>query len=380
MLYFSPKGSEIMQPTQTIESIESIADIQTLVRRGFTEWSAYGDVSVRANADNTLLIFNYSTIAQYKGRWNYFERVARGLIIARPTGEIVARPFDKFFNWFEHGRRTDGHIVTVMEKLDGSLGILYRTPDGYKIATRGSFESDQAQWATQFLNAYFDLSDLPDEITLLFEIIYPDNRIVVDYEDREDLVLIAARNRFTGEFLPFFPNMYDLAQQYGFTLPMVYQFNNIGEIIAATDHLDMTHEGWVVEFSDGNRFKFKGDRYVEMQRLLSDLTFKNVLEAIQDDLLDELIARIPDEFLSHVRHWEAHIRGRIASIQHAVNAAYALAPKTDRKTFALWVQANHPKLASYLFARFDKKPIEPFIFRNEDFGDIPADGADSDQI
>jgi hypothetical protein len=37
----------------------------------------------------------------------------------------------------------------VTDKLDGSLGILYPTPDGHAIATRGAFVSEQALHATE---------------------------------------------------------------------------------------------------------------------------------------------------------------------------------------------------------------------------------------
>jgi RNA ligase len=232
--------------------IATLADIQTLASSGFEDWKQYGEVSV--DSDGDLLIFNYTPKAQYEARWNFFERVSRGLIVNRATGEIVARPFDKFFNWSEDGRYAAGHIVTATEKMDGSLGILYRLNDGYRIATRGAFHSEQAEWATKFLNANVDLNDLPNDLTLLFEIIYPENRVVVDYHGEEKLVLLAARNRVTGDYLPFFPGVYELGQKYGFPLPKVFAFNNVSDIIRVTGSLSVDEEGYVIEFSDGQRF------------------------------------------------------------------------------------------------------------------------------
>src|SRR5579885_3015802 len=106
-----------------MDEIGSLEQIQELVRQGFTDWKRFGDVNVRADGD--LLIFNYSQLAQYAARWNFFEQISRGLIIHARTGEVVARAFDKFFNWLEGGRSSQGHIVSVTEKVDGSLGILY---------------------------------------------------------------------------------------------------------------------------------------------------------------------------------------------------------------------------------------------------------------
>ena len=161
-------------------TITSISDLQRLALSGVTDWKQYGHVNVRENGD--LLLFNYTQMAIFGGDWNPFEMMSRGLIINRRTGEIVARPFDKFWNWLEGGRTASGHIVTVTEKLDGSLGILYRDNGEYKIATRGSFDGEQAVWATNFLKDYYNLA-VPDELTLLFEIVYPENRVVVDYGD-----------------------------------------------------------------------------------------------------------------------------------------------------------------------------------------------------
>ena len=345
----------------TLTEITSLADIQHLAVSGFTEWKRFGDVSVDGNGD--LLIFNYTAKAQYEGRWNFFERVSRGLIINRVTGEVAGRAFDKFFNWLEGGQKAGGHIVTVTEKVDGSLGILYRVGGGYRIATRGAFYSEQAEWATRFLNTHYNLDGLPDELTLLFEIIYPENRVVVDYHGREALILLAARNRHTGAYLPFFPDVYNLGQHYGFPLPKVHTFNNIAEIIARAGAIDVNEEGYVVEFSDDLRFKFKGDRYLELHRLIFGLSFKHTLEAVTNGTVDYIRSQIPDEFLGQFNGWVAQIETTVAETKRQVQAAFEAAPKETRKDFALWVQANHKELASYLFAMLDCRNIGPLIYR-----------------
>jgi RNA ligase len=341
--------------------IQTIQDIQNLVFQGFTDWPSCGYVHV--SSKDELLMFSYTTKAQYEGRWNFFERVSRGLIINRESGEIVARPFDKFFNWGERGQKAGGHIVSVTEKLDGSLGILYRQGGGYKIATRGAFDSDQAHWATAFLQEYYDLSDLPDELTLLFEIIYPENRVVVDYGERRELVLLAARNRHTGKYLPFYPELYIMAQQYGFSLPKLYQFNNVGEIITQTGLIGPDQEGWVVEFSDGSRWKLKGDRYLELHKLISGLTFKWTLTNMANGTIGAARLVIPEEFLIQVDEWVAEIETTVRQVKEQATTAFEQAPKSSRKDFALWVQQNHQTLAPYLFSQLDGKDIEPLIYK-----------------
>jgi RNA ligase len=354
------------------QEITTLTDIQTLASSGFDDWKRYGEVSV--DADSDLLIFNYTPKAQYEARWNFFERVSRGLIVNRATGEIVARPFDKFFNWSEDGRYAAGHIVTVTEKMDGSLGILYRLNGSYRISTRGAFHSEQAEWATKFLNANFDLNDLPNDLTLLFEIIYPENRVVVDYHGEEKLVLLAARNRVTGDYLPFFPDVYEMGQKYNLPLPKVFTFNNVSDIIRITGSLSVDEEGYVIEFSDGQRFKIKGDRYLEMHRLIFGLSFKNTLLAVMNDTVDYVRSQLPDEFLKDFNRWVNEIQTTIAETKHNVQAAFNAAPKATRKEFAIWVMENHKAFAPYLFAMFDGKDLMPMIYKMA-FQDRPNEKA-----
>jgi len=348
-----------------ITQIQSIADIQQLVQDGFTDWAQFGYVTVREH--DGLLIFNYNAMAQYHGDWNFFERVSRGLVLNKNTAEVVARGFDKFFNWFEGGRVARGHIVSITEKMDGSLGILYLHNGQYHITTRGSMESEQGQWATEFLNANYDLSGLDDLYSLLFEIIYPENRIVVDYGDRKDLVLLAVRNRHTGAYLPFFPDVYELGIHYGFTLPQVYTFNDVTQLIEQTGVLDVNHEGYVVEFSDGQRFKFKGDRYLEMHKLIVSLTFKNILRAVQSNDIERILETVPDEFLGDVREWLTQIEATVVDIETRTTVAFEQAPKDTRKDFALWVNKHHRDLSTYLFARVDNRPIRPLVYEKHDW-------------
>jgi len=344
-----------------MNEITSVADIQRLVTEGFADWKQLGDVSVERDGD--LLIFNYTARAQYEGRWNFFERVSRGLIINTVTGEIAARAFDKFYNWMQDGKKSDGHVVSITEKCDGSLGILYRVNNEYRISTRGSFHSDQAEWATKFLYEHYQLDDLPNELTLLFEIIYPENRVIVDYGGRADLVLIAARNRFTGDYLPFFPDLKLIADQYHFPLPKVFSFDSIADVIAQTGKLNADEEGFVVEFSDGQRFKFKGDKYLELHRLVFGLSFKNTLQAVMTNQVEAIRSQIPDEFLNQFNAWVKEIEGTRARVQSEAAEVFAQAPKDTRKDFALWVMADHKELSSYLFAMFDGKDIEPIIYK-----------------
>ena len=348
-----------------MSEIESIADIQGLVRNGFSDWGTFGDV--RTVEKDGLILFNYTARAQYAYRWNFFERVSRGLILNVETGAVVARGFDKFFNWMEGGRCTNASIVSVTEKMDGSLILGYYWKGDWHYATRGSFDSDQALWATEYARNNFDMSHLDvgtQNMTFLFEAIYPDNRIVVDYSGREDLVLLAARHRGDGSYLSRW--LLDMiANAILSNIASIYSFNSWRDILDARERLTVNQEGFVAEFADGQRFKFKGDQYMYLQKLISGLSFKNTLKAIASGELNELIESVPDEFLHDVEEWVVKINKTVQDKVNEVEEWYARAPTADRKRFALWVNSTCPSLSVYLFKRYDNKDYVPDIYKKE---------------
>ena len=65
--------------------------------------------------------------------------------------------------------------------------------------TRGSFCSDQALRAEQIFNKDYMDEDVNMECTYCFEVIYPQNKIVVDYGAVEDIFLISIIHTKTGK-------------------------------------------------------------------------------------------------------------------------------------------------------------------------------------
>ena len=141
-----------------------------------------------------LTIWNYSEKVQYDNLWDDITLQTRGLVTDN-NGKIVARPFKKFFN-IEEGKHTSTSDFDVYEKMDGSLGILFNYNGEWVLATRGSFTSDQAVKGLEILQNY-DYQKLHKGYTYLFEIIYKENRIVVQY-DYEDLILLGMIETKTG--------------------------------------------------------------------------------------------------------------------------------------------------------------------------------------
>lgn len=147
---------------------------------------------LRKSEKENLVLYGYTNKCTYDRHWNEYTKVARGLILDKNTGEVVAKPFEKFFNLNEHEttflKNLPIHLpYEVLEKVDGSLGIIFNHNGYWDVATRGSFYSDQAIKAYELLNNY-DLTLIPKEYTLLVEIVYPENKIIVNYGKEEKLV------------------------------------------------------------------------------------------------------------------------------------------------------------------------------------------------
>lgn len=315
-------------------------------------------ISAQRHPTASLTIHNYTQKAQFARLWTPETIACRGLIVA-DNGAIATRPFPKFFNLEEHGPEwvPPAGDFTVTAKLDGSLGILYPSTDGLAIATRGSFTSEQAAHATAlFRERYAGLPwDCPQH-TYLFEIIYPQNRIVVDYDDYDDLVLLAVIDTDTGVDLPlpaWFPNhaptydgITDLA-----TLRMLERPNE---------------EGFVIRFSDGQRVKVKFAEYVRLHRLVTGVTARAIWDLLRNGgNFGEYLERVPEEFAA----WVRQTRG---GLEDQALAYYDRARTLEERVRLLPTrkdQALHPEmqadraLASLVFALLDGKAVWPLIWK-----------------
>lgn len=158
---------------------------------------AQGYISKRAHPSGELFILNYTKTCQFERFWTPETMACRGLIIDKEN-RIVARPFPKFFNYEELDGKVPAEPFEIYEKLDGSLGILYHFDGKPAIASRGSFDSEQAKWATEIFQKYANYKYFQRDYTYLFEIVAIWNRIVVKY-DWEGLVLLAILETSNGK-------------------------------------------------------------------------------------------------------------------------------------------------------------------------------------
>ncbi len=312
-------------------------------------------VSVQKHPTLDLWIYNYTQKAQYERLWTDEILMCRGLILDA-SGAIVSRPFPKFFNLEEKGPdwTPPSDRFEVTQKLDGSLGIMYSADDGPMLATRGSFTSDQARHATAILRRRYN--HLPWDtrsFTYLFEIIYPANRIVVDYGQLDDLILLAVLDTQSGEELAlpaWFPNH-------------VTRYDGLHDLAALKGLAEANAEGFVVRFTTGERVKVKFDEYVRLHRLVTGVTARSIWEILSHGgTLDELLERVPEEFEEWVKKTEADLRSRFAAIQEQCRTDFEqLSRNESRAAFA--AEAKTRLYPPILFAMYDNKPYDHIIWK-----------------
>lgn len=283
--------------------IETLADLQEIVRTGGAEkWTQWGYVTAQDLGWGYL--FNYTPKASERRFWTPFEEMSRGLILSK-DGEVIARPFCKFFNWGETvqgiPRKTESPIQYVLEKMDGSMGTIFKNPqtEEWQVATRGSINSREAKAGNELLQKY-NLEAIPETHTLVVEII--SKRIIVDYKGRKELVLLGARNRTTGEYASLF-ELKAIAGAVEMPIATTYDFETPDDIIAVLEDLSVNEEGFVSVHEDGSRFKFKGKRYLEMMKTLSGLSYTKIAGWYMNGVVEEMMLKVPEEWRDEVDNY-----------------------------------------------------------------------------
>lgn len=291
-----------------------------------------------------LEIWNYTEKVQYEDLWDNITLSHRGTI-RDLDGNLIAKPFSKFFN-IEENRHKESENFEIYDKMDGSLGILFNYQNQWILATRGSFMSEQAIKGYEILQKY-NYQNLDKNLTYCFEIIYPENRIVLNYGNKESLVLLAIFDLQGNEYpIDDFSSIFEIVKKYDFK-----EYKEIQKL-----NWDNS-EGFIVRFSNGERCKIKFENYVELHRKLSYISEKAVWELICEKKdIKEYLDIVPDEFHKQIKDWYWKIMLDFSNTEIRVkNKFYQLPNFETRKDFALAVKDDEDK--AMLFKHLDKKDI-----------------------
>lgn len=296
-------------------------------------------------------------------------------IVIGPT-KIIARPFDRFFNYGQEAavniKFDKEQNIKWFSKLDGSFIIFNWDPFKSKwcVATCGIPEANlpidgfkEYTFTTLFYKAiqettgasYEDwldahISILDKDVTYLFELTSPYNRIVVKYNDCK-VHLLGARNIKTG--LELHPE--SIAPNINIPVCPSFQINNLNDMLKyVADMNPLENEGIVVCTQDFRRVKVKNPSYVAYNRIRDQVANspRALLQIILDEKLDDFMQLLPQNYLDKAIVYQEKLRELLKSfiIQYnkclsEVNKLGVMSDKVKQKQFALEVQKNKYWLA-----------------------------------
>lgn len=319
-----------------IENILNLDNLNKMIDAGY--------ISARKHPVLDLVIYNYTHACQYDNVWNNETLNCRGLIVHK-NGDVIARPFPKFFNMEQVQDQIPNESFEAFEKLDGSLGVMYLDHDGqFSLATRGSFESEQAIEGTKILREKYgewlrDRYEMTENRTFLFEIIYPENRIVVDYKGLRDVVMLTIIDNKTGK---------DTFLNIKYPWKVAKRYDGVKDLKHIKSLNSENEEGFVILFESGFRCKVKFDEYMRLHRVLTGINEKDIWESLSlgKDPVAEYADKVPDEFYEWMKKTKEKLVLQFEEIRFQV-VKYRMdilaIDFKSRKDLALWIQANVPE-------------------------------------
>ena len=295
-------------------------------------------------------------------------RECRGIIFDT-EGNIMSRPFHKFFNVNER-EETQTHVLdmtqphVIMEKMDGSMIRPVRMNGMVRLATKMGV-TDIAIEAEKLLSAeQYEWLDLwmHRDVTPIFEYIAPTNKIVIEYAEPR-LVLLAMRKNVEGVYFLSNSSPFEIVPQYGSVE------GGLGEYITRAREMQ-GREGDIIRFADGHMLKIKTDEYVRIHKTKDIVRVdRNIVELVVNEQLDDVLPLLDTADLERVRTVErafwaafANCEGRLEGLDMLARSIYG----GDKKRIALEMVPNliNGQDASFIFRMLDGKSIRSLLLEH----------------
>lgn len=305
-------------------------------------------IKTKLHPTKDLIMWNYSSFTVRKRKWDDITRMSRCLVTTN-NGEIKARSFERFDN----EKNNNLLDYEIFEKFDGSLCILFFV-DEWIVASRNSFVSFQIDKAKELLEN-IDLNKLDKSLTYNFELIHPDNKIILDYGNKKSLIFLASFDINGIEYTDF-----KFMKDIGFETAVPLEKMNIEDL----KELNINNkEGFIIRYSNGKRLKIKFEKYFELSRLNQILNTNEILSKFEKgislekikntsprgihDLIEEKYKQIEDEYIK--------ISEEVKSKMKEINSNIT---KKD-----LSIKFNDYKYLNILFFMYDKKDPRSLILK-----------------
>ena len=302
-----------------------------------------------------LLIWNYNNSCQWDKAWDEYTRMARGLITDL-EGNVVAMPFPKFFNVGEELRLDElpNEVPEIRSKEDGWLGVGFCANGQDHVASRGSFDSLGANWATKWIQERYVPADFKAEYTYVFEIVCPLTRIVVDYGDREELVLLAVIHTENRTEL----DIDEEGARLGLTVAKKLE-QDVWTLYHDMVDLPTSQEGYVLRYSNGLRVKMKGHEYMKIANALQHCSSTSIWKWVSEGgSADGLNEYLPSELWGWVDAKVKEYQDAYERLMEDVETAYVTVQDIpSRKEQATTLMSDWKEVAWMVFIKLNGQEL-----------------------
>lgn len=190
------------------------------------------------------------------------------------------------------------------------------------------------------------------------------NRIVVDYGDRRELVLLTAIITEDGVELSH-DIIKKLYSQY-FTVVKKFELKTFNELRETIMKGEDNKEGFVIKFANGERIKMKYAEYCRLHSIVTNVSNLVVWEHLMNHRnFDELLDRVPNEFFSWLNKTIKDLQEDFNEIERQslkeFYRIYYVNNITNRKSFAM--EVINSKYQSILFRMYNKQSYDEIIWK-----------------
>jgi hypothetical protein len=278
-------------------------------------------------------------------------RSCRGTVLEKDTWNVVAKPFQRFYNAGEvldEYKQFDWSNFTCTEKVDGSLMIVYHYAGEWHVNTSGSFGLGECGFSGMNWRELFWKTSGIDEnspklipgLTYIFELCTVFNKVVRSYPEPTVFLL----SIFSTETLEEMPEGdVDISSKVlKVPRPERYQFSAEQEIrnfLLTKEEYDKTFEGVIIRDVNNLRFKIKTETYVALHHLKDNGNIcnpKRLVPLVLAGEVDEIIAYLP-EVEPYLRECQAKIDAEWESLSKVWQQYWEI---QDQKEFALAIRGK----------------------------------------
>jgi hypothetical protein len=374
--------------------------VQKFLKSGKSFEDLYNEHKVNHKIINNKVCLNYSTLESDIS--NPLACECRGLVLDVNTFEVIAYPFNRFFNYNTDGipNIIDFNHARYENKLDGTCLIVYWDYNQNKwcSGTRSLCEanlpidnydlsfSKLADLACNemlinkeykgslhtLMNCLNDSNILEaKERTFIFELTSPMNRIVCDYKDTK-LTLLGVRNNLTfKEELPKNWILDEVKRMYNINTSKVFDFNNFTNAYEEIQQWDpKDREGVVLIDNNFNRAKIKSNKYTNYNKkrdafCTSKLgSTRNCISAVFSGDDDDLVGMLPE-----------YVSNRLLKIKEAIKILLndtiqyynSIKHITERKDFVFEAK-KHKWFSALISMQYNSECFDFYEFIKKSYG------------